>query len=84
MEYAMRANQERMGNRKEAEKIVAKMNDMLQVKTFGSAIRNEKFNELNGRIHALGWLALIKEFKSGFHAQLKLVDPDSEEAQALP
>ena len=36
--------------------------------------------------HALGWLGLIQKFtrKDGkYYAQLKLVDPDSEEARRL-
>ena len=80
----MKDNRMRIASRKEAEEILARMNDILRVKTLDAASKDASFNELNGRIHALGWLALIKEYKSGLRVQLKLVDPASEEAKDLP
>ena len=64
----------------------ARMNDMLRVRSFFEVHVEKKFNQLNERLHALGWLGLIKMFtrKGGkYYAQLKLVDPDSEEARWL-
>ena len=46
-----------------------------------SLIRRKK------KIHELGWLALVKEQSlenHELHVQLKLVNPDSEEAKDLP
>ena len=74
-------------NREEAEMILAKMNDMVRGRNFAKVIMDERFDQLNEQIHALGWLALVKEqdFEDNeFHVQLKLVDPDSEEARELP
>ena len=72
--------------REQAEAILARMNDMLRVRSFFEVHVEKKFNQLNERLHALGWLGLIKMFtrKGGkYYAQLKLVDPDSEEAQKI-
>ena len=52
---------------------------------------DKQFDQLNEKIHELGWLALVKDQKAKgtakgleVYVQLKLVDPDSEEARALP
>ena len=74
--------------KKEAEKILAELNERIRGKNFATACTRDWFCELNGRIHALGWLTLIKTLETkettgekGIHCQLKLVDPDSEEAK---
>ena len=62
------------------------MNDMLRERPFFKVRVEKKFDQLNERLHAFGWLGLIKKFtrKGGtYYAQLKLVDPDSEEARRL-
>ena len=72
--------------REQAEAILTRMNDMLRVRSFFEVHVEKKFNQLNERLHALGWLGLIKMFtrKGGkYYAQLKLVDPDSEEARRV-
>ena len=72
--------------REQAEGILARMNDMLRDRSFFDVHVEKKFNQLNERLHAFGWLGLIKKFtrKGGkYYAQLKLVDPDSEEAQKI-
>ena len=72
--------------REQAEAILARMNDMLRVRSFFDVHVEKKFNQLNERLHAFGWLGLIKKFtrKGGkYYAQLKLVDPDSEEARRV-
>ena len=72
--------------RGQAEAILARMNDMLRERSFFEIHVEKKFNRLNERLHALGWLGFIKEFtrKGGkYYAQLKLVDPDSEEARRV-
>ena len=78
-------------NREEAETILAKMNEMIRGRNFAKAVMDQRFDQLNGEIHSLGWLALVKEqdmkrTAKGLevYVQLKLVDPDSEEAKALP
>ena len=72
--------------REQAEAILARMNDMLRDRSFFDVHVEKKFNQLNERLHALGWLGFIKEFtrKGGkYYAQLKLVAPDSEEARRV-
>lgn len=62
------------------------MNDMLRERPFFKVRVEKKFDQLNERLHAFGWLGLIKKFtrKGGtYYAQLKLVDPDSEEARSV-
>ena len=74
-------------NREEAEMILSKMNDMAHGRNFAKVIMDNQFDQLNEKIHELGWLALVKEqiFENHeLHVQLKLVDPDSEEARNLP
>ena len=78
-------------NREEAEKILAGMNDMIRGRNFAKVGMDKRFDRLNEKIHGLGWLALVKEQEAKrtakgleVYVQLKLVDPDSEEAKALP
>ena len=75
----------------EAERILAKMNDMVRGRNFAKMVMDQRFDQLNEKIHELGWLALVKEQELKRTArglevfvQLKLVDPDSKEARALP
>lgn len=72
--------------REQAEAILAEMNDMLRGRPFFEVYDEKRFDRLNERLHALGWLGLIEKFtrKDGkYYAQLKLVDPNSEEAQRV-
>ena len=72
--------------REKAEAILAEMNDMLRDRPFFEVHVEKRFDRLNERLHALGWLGLIKKFtrKDGkYYAQLKLVDPNSEEARRV-
>ena len=85
----METNNHRTKN--DAEMILAKMNDMVRGRNFAKMVMDQRFDQLNEKIHELGWLALVKEqeFKRTargleVYVQLKLVDPDSEEAKALP
>ena len=85
----MEKNNHRTKN--EAERILAKMNDMVRGRNFAKMVMDQRFDQLNEKIHELGWLALVKEQEvkrtaKGLevYVQLKLVDPDSEEARALP
>ena len=78
-------------NKEAAKNILEKMNAMIRGRNFAKAVMDERFDQLNEKIHELGWLALVKEQKiqrtaKGLevYVQLKLVDPDSEEARALP
>ena len=75
--------------KKEAEKILAKMNDLIRGRDFSKMVGNEQFEELRCKIVRLGWLALCKSLKMKevagkreMRVQLKLVDPASEEAKA--
>ncbi len=78
-------------NRAVAETILAKMNEMVRGRNFAKVVMDKRYDQLNEKIHELGWLALVKEQKAKrtpkgleVYVQLKLVDPASEEAQALP
>ena len=75
-------------NKEAAKNILAKMNAMIRGRNFAKAVMDERFDQLNEKIHELGWLALVKEQKvqrtaKGLqvYVQLKLVDPDSDEAR---
>jgi hypothetical protein len=57
------------------------MNEMLRYKQAEKVLGEDKFWELNEKIHELGWLAL---FSKGRLNALKLVDPDSEEGRDFP
>ena len=78
-------------NKEAARNILAKMNEMVRGRNFAKVIMDKQFDQLNEKIHELGWLALVKDQKAKrtargleVYVQLKLVDPDSEEARALP
>ena len=86
----MPTNKNGNGNKEAARRILAKMNDMVRGRNFAKVIMGKRFDQLNEKIHELGWLALVKEQKAKrtpkgleVYVQLKLVDPDSEEAKAL-
>ena len=74
--------------RKEAEKILAQMNKLVRGKDFAKMVMDERFEELRCKIVRLGWLPLCKSLevkkvagKRNLRVQMKLVDPDSEEAK---
>ena len=78
-------------NKEPARRILAKMNDMVRGRNFAKVVMDKRFDQLNEKIHELGWLALVKEQEVKrtargleVYVQLKLVDPDSDEAKALP
>ena len=86
----MKPENRKVQNREEAETILAKMNEMARGRNFAKVVMDKRFDQLNEKIHDLGWLALVKEQKAKstpkgleVYVQLKLVDPDSEEAKAL-
>lgn len=74
--------------KKAAEKILAEMNDLIRGKDFSKFVMDARFEELRCKIVRLGWLALCKSLKMKevagkreMRVQMKLVDPDSEEAR---
>lgn len=72
--------------RDKAEKVLARMNDMLRDRSFFDVHIEKPFDRLNERLHSLGWLGLIDKVtkKDGkYYVQLKLVDPDSDEARRV-
>ena len=72
--------------REKAEAILAQMNGMLRDRPFFQVCDDKRFDQLNERLHDLGWLGFIKTMKrkhDGYYAQLKLVDPASEEAKRV-
>ena len=82
---------ERERNKDEARTVLAKMNDFIRGRDFAKMVIDERFEELRCKIIRLGWLALCKSLKikevagkREMRVQLKLVDPDSEEAKILP
>ena len=75
--------------RKEAEKILAQMNELIRGKDFVKMVMDERYEELRCKIVRLGWLPLCKSQKVNGSAgnwdlrvEMKLVAPDSEEARA--
>ena len=71
-------------NREKAEEVLDKMNNLIRGKSFTKMAVGARFERLQEELNDLGWLAFVKklDFKGGeMHAQLKLVDPDSEEAR---
>lgn len=72
--------------REKAESILARMNNMLRDRSFFDVHIEKPFDQLNERLHSLGWLGLIDKVtkKDGkYYVQLKLVDPDSDEARRV-
>ena len=74
--------------KKEAEKILAKMNDLIRGRDFAKMVMTVQFEELRCKIARLGWLALCKSLKIDevagkreIRVQMKIVDPDSAEAK---
>ena len=72
-----------------AETLLAEMNDLIRERDFAKMVMDEGFEALRCKIVGLGWLPLcaslkVKEVdgKREMRVQLKLVDPESEEAKA--
>ena len=74
--------------KKEAEKILAKINDMARGRDYVKLVMEGKVDQMCMEIRNLGWMVLTKSLKMKeidgkreMRVQLKLVDPDSEEAK---
>ena len=79
----------RSQTKEEALVVLAKMNAILRKMPISEAIKKESFERLQDRLSSLGWLGLCDEktfaVKSGgCWTQLRLVDPDSDEARNIP
>ena len=71
-------------NREKAESVLDRMNELIRGKSFTKMVVDERFERLQEELSDLGWLGFVKtlDFKEGeMRVQLKLVDPDSEEAR---
>ena len=73
----------------EALGVLAEMNGMLRRMPISEAVKKARFERLQDRLNSLGWLGLCDErtfaVKSdGCWTRLKLVDPASAEAHAIP
>ena len=73
----------------EALGVLAEMNGMLRRMPISEAVKKERFGRLQNRLNSLGWLGLCDESTfsvkaDGCWTQLKLVDPESDEARAIP
>ena len=80
---------DRSQTKEEARVVLAKMNAMLRRMPISEAVKKESFEWLQNRLSSLGWLGLCVEktfaVKSGgCWTQLRLVDPDSDEARNIP
>ena len=69
--------------------VLAEMNAMLRRMPITEAVKKESYGRLQDRLHSLGWLGLCDEktfaVKPGAcWTQLRLVDPDSDEARNIP
>ena len=75
--------------KREALGVLAEMNAMLRRMPISEAVKKVRFGRLQNRLNSLGWLGLCDErtfvVKSGgCWTRLKLVDPESDEARAIP
>ena len=77
--------------KKEAEKILAKINDLARGRDYAKLVKEGKIDQMCKEVGELGWMVLTKSLKvkeiggkREMYVQLKLVDPDSEEAKILP
>ena len=71
-------------NREKAEAVLDKMNNLIRGKSFTKMVVDERFERLQEELNELGWLGFVKtlDFKEReMRVQLRLVDPDSEEAR---
>ena len=80
---------DRSKTKEEALVVLAKMNAMLRKMPIALAVKDKRYSELEDKFVSLGWLCLCDEDtatvkEDGFWTQLKLVDPDSDEARAIP
>jgi hypothetical protein len=62
---------------------------MLRKIPTSEAVKDKRFEELQDELNSLGWLGLCDESTfsvkaDGCWTQLKLVDPESDEARAIP
>jgi hypothetical protein len=72
--------------RKQAEAILAEMNDMARDRNITKLVGDKRFVRLKAELYGLGWLALVKTLKfkgREMYVQLKLVALDSEEAREV-
>ncbi len=80
---------ERKQTKGEALGVLAEMNAILRKMPISEAVKKKRFGHLQDRLNSLGWLGFCDErtfaVKSdGCWTQLKLVDPNSDEARAIP
>ena len=80
---------DRSQTKAEALAVLAKMNAMLRKMPISEAVKKERFERLQDNLNSFGWLGLCDESTfsvkaDGCWTQLKLVDPDSDEARAIP
>ena len=73
--------------KKEAEKILAKINDMARGRDYAKLVKEGQIDQLCKAVGELGWMVLTKTLKMKevagkreMRVQFMLVDPDSEEA----
>lgn len=80
---------DRSKTKEEALVVLAKMNAMLRKMPIALAVKDKRYSELESKFASLGWLGLCDEDtvavkEDGFWTQLKLVNPDSDEASVIP
>ena len=84
----MTSRKERKRNKDKASAILAKINDMARGRDYVKLVMEGKVDQMCMEIRNLGWMVLTKSLKMKeidgkreMRVQLKLVDPDSEEAK---
>ena len=80
---------DRSQTKADAKDVLAEMNAMLRKMPISKAVKKERFEQLQNRLNSLGWLGLCDEppfsvKDDGCWTQLKLVDPESDEARQIP
>lgn len=67
-----------------ADAVLDKMNNLIRGKNFAKMVIDKQYERLQKELNDLGWLGFVKklDFKEReMRVQLKLVNPDSEEAR---
>ena len=79
----------RSQTKEKARNVLSKMNAILQKMPISEAVKDKRYDELQTRLNSLGWLGLCDEATftvkgDGPWTQLRLVDPESDEARKIP
>ena len=79
---------DRARTKEQALDVLEEMNAMLRKMSLSVAVKDKRFDQLQDKLNSLGWFGFCDDsFKmkdDGPWTQLKLVDPESDEAREIP